>query len=53
MNRFLDAIATIKGFVRLKVVHLLGCAGQPETFEQFQELAVRDGVSEDETALLE
>jgi HEAT repeat protein len=51
----LDAIASHqKVSVRLKVVHLLGCAGQPETFEQFQELAVRDGVSEEvKTALLE
>ncbi len=51
----LDAIVGHQTFaVRLKVVHLLACAGQPETFEQLRELAVRDGVSEEvKTALLE
>lgn len=51
----LDAIAGHQTFaVRLKVVHLLACTGQPETFEQLRELAVRDGVSEEvKTALLE
>lgn len=51
----LDAIVGHPTFaVRLKVVHLLACTGQPETFEQLRELAVRDGVSEEvKTALLE
>ena len=51
----LEAIANHQSVaVRLKAVHLLACAGQPETFEQLRELAVRDGVSEEvKTALLE
>ncbi len=40
--------------VRLMAVHLLATTGRAEVFEQFQKLAVRDGVSEDvKTALLE
>jgi HEAT repeat protein len=40
--------------VRLKAVHLLACTGQPETFDQLRELAVKDGMREDvKTALLE
>jgi hypothetical protein len=35
-------------------VHLLAATGQPETFEQLRQLAVRDGVCEEvKTALLE
>jgi HEAT repeat protein len=51
----LDAITDHQNVaVRLKVVHLLACAGQPDTFEQMRELAVRDGVGEEvKTALLE
>jgi hypothetical protein len=51
----LDAIADHQNVaVRLKVVHLLACTGQPETFEDLRQLAVRDGVSEEvKTALLE
>jgi len=51
----LEAIAHHPNFgVRLKVVHLLACTNQPETFEQLRQLAVRDGVSEEvKTALLE
>lgn len=51
----LDTIANHQNAdVRLKVVHLLACTGQPETFEQLRQLAVRDGVSEEvKTALLE
>lgn len=51
----LDAIAQHPNMdVRLKAVHLLARAGQPETFEQLRELAVRDGISEEiRTALLE
>jgi HEAT repeat protein len=40
--------------VRLKAVHLLACAGEPETFEQLRQLAVKDGMREEvKTALLE
>jgi HEAT repeat protein len=40
--------------VRLKAVHLLACTGQPETFDQLRELAVKDGMREDvKNALLE
>ena len=40
--------------VRLKAVHLLACTGQPDTFEQLRQLAVRDGVREEvKTAILE
>ena len=51
----LDAIAAHENVdVRLKAVHLLACTGQPDTFEQLRQLAVRDGVSEEvKTALLE
>jgi hypothetical protein len=38
----------------LKAVHLLACAGGPETFEQLRQLAVKDGMREEvKTALLE
>lgn len=51
----LDAIAAHENMdVRLKAVHLLACTGQPDTFEQLRQLAVRDGVREEvKTALLE
>jgi HEAT repeat protein len=40
--------------VRLAVVHLFGCTGQPDTFEKLRELALRDGLREEvKTALLE
>jgi hypothetical protein len=40
--------------VRLKVVHMLGCTGHPDTFAQLRELAVKDGIGEVvKTALLE
>jgi hypothetical protein len=40
--------------VRLKAVHLLASTGQPESFEQLRQLAVRDGVGEEvKTTLLE
>lgn len=51
----LDAIADHRNMdVRLKAVHLLACAGEPETFEQLRQLAIRDGIGEEvKTALLE
>lgn len=51
----LDAIAEHQNLeVRLKAVHLLACTGQPETFEQLRQLALRDGLMEEvKTALLE
>lgn len=51
----LDAIADHPNMdVRLKAVHLLACTGQPDTFEQLRQLAVRDGVREEvKTAILE
>lgn len=51
----LDAIAEHRNLdVRLKAVHLLACAEQPEIFEQLRQLAVRDGIGEEvKTALLE
>lgn len=51
----LDAIADHPNMdVKLKAVHLLACSGQPDTFEQLRQLAVRDGVREEvKTALLE
>jgi HEAT repeat protein len=51
----LDAIAEHGNMdVRLKAVHLLACACEPETFEQLRQLAVRDGIGEEvKTALLE
>jgi HEAT repeat protein len=51
----LDAIADHPNMdVKLKAVHLLACTGQPDTFEQLRQLAVRDGVREEvKTALLE
>jgi HEAT repeat protein len=40
--------------VRLKAVHLLASTGQPDTFDQLRELALKDGISEIvKTALLE
>lgn len=40
--------------VRLKTVHLLACAGQPDTFGQLRELAVKEGLAEVvKTAILE
>lgn len=40
--------------VRLMAVHLLATTGSPKVFEQFQQLAVKDGIPEDvKTALLE
>lgn len=40
--------------VRLKAVHLLARTGQPDTFDQLRELALKDGISEIvKTALLE
>ncbi len=51
----LDAIAGHPRIdVRLKAIHLLLNTGQPETFDQFRELALSDGISEVvKTALLE
>jgi hypothetical protein len=51
----LDAITDHRNMdVRLKAVHLLACAGAPETFEQLRQLAIRDGIGEEvKTALLE
>ena len=51
----LDAISDhANGDVRIKAVHLLACAGQPEVADQLRELAVKDGMREDvKTALLE
>jgi HEAT repeat protein len=51
----LDAIADHPNLdVRLKAVHLLSSTGQPGTFEQLRQLAVRDGVREEvKTSLLE
>ncbi|MDQ2976254.1 MAG: HEAT repeat domain-containing protein [Acidobacteriota bacterium] len=51
----LDAIADHRNTdVRLKAVHLLACAREPETFEQLRQLAIRDGIGEEvKTALLE
>ncbi len=51
----LDAIAEHpKMEVRTKLVHLIGCTGQPEVFDQLRELAVRDGMPEElKTILLE
>jgi HEAT repeats len=51
----LDAISDHENIdVRLKAVHLLACAGEPEIFGQLRELAVKDGMREDvKTALLE
>jgi HEAT repeat protein len=51
----LDAIAAHPNEdVRLMAIHLLASAGQPDTFEQLRQLAVRDGVTEEvKTALLE
>ncbi|MDQ5844238.1 MAG: HEAT repeat domain-containing protein [Acidobacteriota bacterium] len=51
----LDAIATHPRIdVRLKTVHLLACAGQPETFDQLRELAVKEGLADVvKTAILE
>jgi hypothetical protein len=51
----LDAIAGHRNMdVRLKAVHLLACAGEPETFEQLRQLAIRDGIGEEvKTVLLE
>jgi HEAT repeat protein len=40
--------------VRLKAVHLLASTGQPDTFDQLRELALKEGISEIvKTALLE
>lgn len=51
----LDAIAGHPNEdVRLMAIHLLASTGQPDTFEQLRQLAVRDGVTEEvKTALLE
>ena len=51
----LDAIADHpRTDVRLKAIHLLASTGQPDTFDQLRELALKDGISEIvKTALLE
>lgn len=51
----LDAICEHDNLeVRLMAIHLLATTGQSEVFEQFQQLALKDDISEDlKTALLE